>query len=106
MKRIAKKIWNGFISAWKWVFNQLKDRKNRIIFYIVFLAMSAPVWLSYILGIIFKNGWLISIGTTCFIFWQLPGTPFLVICVGITTGIRAILNKTIWKGVNINENKK
>ena len=93
-----RKVWwfikKAWISAFKWVKRELKDKVLRRIFYVVFLVMSAPVWLFYTLGIIFKNGWFVGVASGYLFFWNVvPATPFLGICLGITIGIRMTWNK-------------
>ena len=90
MKNKIKTLWHKFIQFFKFV---LKDRASRIIFIIVFLVLSSPIWLFYMLGIMFENGWLIGVASAYWLFWAGPFTPFIPLCLGITAGIRALLGK-------------
>ena len=93
VKAFFKKLWDKFKKLIKWVWTQLKDRTNLVIFIICFIVLSSEVWLTYILGIIFHNGWLIGVGTVCWAFWLGPFTPFLPICIALTLGVRKIYDK-------------
>ena len=77
----------------KWLWQQLKNPVNLIIFAVVVTVMYAPTWLCGILGIIFKNGVLISIASGYAAFWFAPFTPFWALAIGITLGIRKIIDK-------------
>lgn len=84
-----KKIKNLF----KWIFEQLKDKKNLIIFAIVTVILSSEVWIMYLLYFITGNAWFLGIGSACWAFWLAPATPFLPLCIAITIGIRKLLDK-------------
>lgn len=88
-----KKIKSFFVGLW----HDLKDWKTFILFLIVCLVIGAPVWVPLLLGIIFKNGWLISIAGAVEAFWLAPFTPFIPLCVTITFIIKKILNKIFKK---------
>lgn len=36
---------------------------------------------------------MFSIGSACWLFWLGPGTPFMVICIGLTIAIKGLFNK-------------
>lgn len=36
---------------------------------------------------------MMSVGSACWLFWAGPGTPFLVICIVITIGVKGLFNK-------------
>ena len=80
-------------KIWDWIKTNLKDKTTRWTFIIVYLVMTSEVWLCYILGIIFKNAWLIGIATASLAFWIAPATPLLPLCLGISIGIIAIIRK-------------
>ena len=85
------KIYNFFKKIWKFIISNLKDKLTFIIFIIVLIIFSSPITLGYILGIIFKNGWLIGIATTYLALWVGPGTPIFVIILLVTLGIRNLI---------------
>lgn len=87
-----KKLWHKLVHFFKFV---LKDKLSRWIFVIVYLLMSSPIWICYILEFIFKNGVFASVGTAYWLFWAGPFTPFIGVCLGITAGVRAIIDRII-----------
>lgn len=56
------------------------------------LVVSSEVWVCYLIYWLTGNAWFLGIGSACWLFWLGPGTPFTVLCVAITIGIKAILN--------------
>ena len=97
-KRFWKWVWYLIAFPFVWLFWNIRDFRTAIIFIIVFIVVSIEVWLPYLLGYIFYNNetfriTMFSIGSACWLFWLGPGTPFMVICIGITIGIKALFNK-------------
>lgn len=86
-------LWNKIVSVWKWVWKQLKDWHNLVIFVIVFLVVSCEVWVPYLIGVITGDGYWFAIGSACWAFWLAPFTPFLPLCIAITLGIRKLWDK-------------
>lgn len=92
-KRFWKWIWYFIAFPWVWVFYNIRDWRTAVVFSIVFLVLSSEVWVPYLLGIILSNSWLIGVGTACWLFWLGPGTPFMVICIILTIGVKSLWNK-------------
>lgn len=86
-------IWNKTRSFFKWLFGQLKDWHNAVIFAIVFIVMSSEVWVPYLLGFITGDAYWFGVGSVCWAFWLAPGTPFLTLCILITLGVRKLFDK-------------
>jgi hypothetical protein len=93
MKKISDWLVGLFENLWEFFKKTLKDRITRWVFVIVYLVMTSEVWLFYILGIIFKNGWLLGVASASLAFWLAPGTPLIPLCLGITAVIRTIIRK-------------
>ena len=74
-----------------WV--NIRDWRTAIIFVATVIVVSSEVWVMYLLYLITGNEWYLGIGSACWLFWLGPGTPFMVICIGITMGIKALINK-------------
>ena len=100
-KRFWKWVWFLIAFPWVWVFYNIRDWRTAIIFGIVFLALSSEVWVPYLLGVIFNNNWLLGVGTACWLFWLGPGTPFMVICIIVTIGVKTLWNKITGKKTNL-----
>lgn len=92
-KRFWRWVWFLLTYPFVWSWYNFRDWRTFVIFIIVMLVVGIEVWLPFILGIIFKNAWLIGIATVCEAFWLAPFTPFLPLCILITIGIKAWLNK-------------
>lgn len=84
----------GCLIVWRC---SMRDWRTFLIFAIVCLVISIEVWLPYLLGVITWgtdfSKWCFGIGSTLWLWWLLPGTPFLPLCIGITIGVKAIFNK-------------
>lgn len=92
--------WCGYFVAfpfvWTWV--NIRDWHTFVIFVTVFVIMSSEIWLPYLIGLIFWENEslriaMFSFGSACWVFWAMPMTPFLLICVFLTMAIKGIFNK-------------
>lgn len=97
-KRFWKWIFYWAVFPFVWIWVNIRDWRTALIFVVVFLLVSSEVWVPYLIGIIaFQNEPLritmFSVGSACWLFWLGPGTPFLVICIAITIGIKGLFNK-------------
>jgi hypothetical protein len=90
-----RKLWNKTKQLFKWLWQQLKDWRNLVIFCIVVVIVSCEVWVPYLLGIITGDAYWFGIGSICWAFWLAPFTPFLPLCIVITLGIRKIIDIVI-----------
>ena len=93
LKRFFKWVWYLIAFPWVWVFYNIRDWRTAVIFVITFLVLSSEVWVPYLLGFIFHNNWLLGVGSACWLFWLGPGTPFMVICIMCTIGVKSLFNK-------------
>ena len=98
IKRFFKRIWFWISFPFVWIFYNIRDWRTDIIFSLVFVILSSEVWCPYLIGFIcWENESLrhtmFGIGSACWLFWAGPGTPFLVICITITIGIKALFDK-------------
>lgn len=88
-------VWFYLSFPFKWILLNIRDIKTAIIFIIVLMVYSASVWVPYLVYFITKSPWWLAAGSTVWIFWLGPGTPFLILCIGTTIGIKAIINKIL-----------
>ena len=98
IKRFFKRIWFWISFPFVWIFYNIRDWRTAIIFSLVFVILSSEVWCPYLIGVIcWENEALrhtmFGAGSACWLFWAGPGTPFLVICITITIGIKALFDK-------------
>lgn len=106
-KRFFKLLGHYLSFPFIWMWNNLKDWRTFLIFGIVCAVISCEVWIPYLMGFITWgtdfSAWCFGIASTMWLWWLLPGTPFLPLCIAITIGIKALFNKIKTKKV---ENKK
>lgn len=92
-KRLLKWLWFWIVYPWKWLFLNIRDWRTALIFIIVMLVVSCEVWIPYLIWFITGSKWWLGIGSACWLFWLGPGTPFLIICIGLTILIKGLFNK-------------
>ena len=97
-KRFWGWVWYLIAFPWVWIITNIRDWRTAVIFVTVFITLSIEVWLPYLLALIFwsnetARNTLLGVGSACWLFWAGPGTPFLLICIFVTIGIKAIFNK-------------
>ena len=92
-KRFWKYVWFALTYVCVWCWKELRDWRTFLIFIIVQLIVGSEVWVPLILGLIFNNKGLLAFAGTMEAFWLLPGTPFIPICIAITIGIKALIDK-------------
>ena len=103
MKKFWQKIWQWIKAPFIWIKENIKDWRTVIIFIIVLIIVSSSVWIFLLLGLITGNAWFYGVAGAVFIWWQLPGSPFFILCIGITIGIKTLFNKIRRKRENKNE---
>ena len=95
--RFWKWVWYFISFPFKWLWLNIRDWRTVLIFAIVVLVVSCEVWIPYMIALITWGSTLskvmLGVGSTCWLVWLGPGTPFLIICIGITMGIKALFNK-------------
>ena len=107
LKRFWKWVVYYTIFPFKWLWTNIRDWKTFLIFAIVFVIASSEVWCPYLIGFICWNdevlrNTMFGVGSACWLFWLGPGTPFMVIVIGLTIGVKTIFNK-IAKKKGLNE---
>lgn len=107
LKRFWKWVVYYTIFPFKWLWTNIRDWKTFLIFAIVFVVVSSEVWCPYLIGFICWNdevlrNTMFGVGSACWLFWAGPFTPFMVIVIGLTIGIKTLFNK-IAKKKGLNE---
>ena len=97
-KRFWKWAWYLCAFPFLWIWVNIRDWRTALIFIFVALIVSSEVWVPYLIAVICWSNEpvrisMLSVGSACWLFWIGPGTPFLVICIGLTIGIKALFNK-------------
>ena len=103
-KKILKYFWEWAIMLFKFVWFNRHDKALMISCLISFVLVSSSVWLPALIAL-FTKGWVAMIGvaTTGIGIWNLPGTPFLLIVLGLGLANKAIYIKFI-KPINLRDN--
>lgn len=97
-KRFWGWVWYLIAFPWVWIYTNIRDWHTALIFVIVCAIVSCEVWIPYLIALIcwynepLRNT-MLGVGSGCWLFWAGPGTPFLLICIFITIGIKALFNK-------------
>lgn len=97
-KRFWKWVLYLIVFPFKWLWYNIRDWRTAVIFIITVVVVSSEVWVPYLLGFIFYANealriTMFSVGSACWLFWLGPGTPFIIICIGITIGVKEIFNR-------------
>ena len=98
LKRFFKWVLYLIVFPFKWLWYNIRDWRTAVIFIITVVVVSSEVWVPYLLGFIFYANealriTMFSVGSACWLFWLGPGTPFIIICIGITIGVKEIFNR-------------
>lgn len=102
----GKSILDRSISVFIYIWRECRDWKTLILFGLVALVVGSPVLVPLVLGIIFRNAWLIGIASAVEAFWLMPLTPFIPLCLGITFAIKGVLNKYVFSKLPKRKNRK
>lgn len=92
-KPLSQSIKEFFIGVWEWIKRELTDPWTFGVFLIVCAVVSSEVWVLYIIWFFTGNEWFFTTASTLWAIWWLPGIEFIPLCLGITVGIKAIINK-------------
>lgn len=100
-KRFWKRVWHLVSWPFKWLWAQCHDWRFLALFLIVMAVVSSEVWIFYLLALLSWGTdfgkWALGIGSTMWAFWLLPGTPFIPLCIAITMGLQAIIDKVKYR---------
>ena len=93
MRKFWQTIWKWLKAPFIWIKDNIKDWRTAVIFAIVLVVVSSSVWIFLLLGLTTGKAWFYGIASGVFIWWQFPGNPFFMLCIGITIGIKSLFNK-------------
>ena len=92
-----KKLFNWAITKIKeflrWIWQECKDWRTIVLLSVVILIVYSPVWGGYLLFWIFRWKWALILATACLAFWAGPFSPFFVLCVSITLGLKKLFRR-------------
>ena len=82
---------------WRWLWMACHDWRMVAIFVLWMAVVGCEVWMPFILGLLSPDpsfkAWMLSIAGTCEAFWLLPLTPFMPICIALTVGTKAVIDR-------------
>ncbi|MBQ8409431.1 MAG: hypothetical protein IJY39_11285 [Clostridia bacterium] len=93
MKKLFLKIKSTVVNFFKWVWRECKDWRTIALLALVCIVIGSPVWVGYLLGILFGWEWAIVAATVAWGFWMLPGAPYFALCVSVTLAIKRIYQR-------------
>ena len=93
MKRFFNWIKNKIVDFLRWIWQECKDWRTLVLLLFVIIVVYSPVWVGYLLFFIFKWKWALVFATAGLAFWVGPFSPFFVLCVSITLGIKKLVSQ-------------
>jgi len=93
MRKLYEKAKQKLINFIKWLWRECKDWHTIALLGVVCAVLGLPVWLGYLLFLIFGWEWAFIVATAMWAFWMMPGAPFFALSVSITLAIKRIYQK-------------
>lgn len=93
MKKLFLWAKEKIVEFLKWLWAECKDWHTIVLFVVVALAVSFPIWMGYIIFFIFRWDWALWVATGLWAFWLLPGAPFFTVTLVVTLAIKKIFEK-------------
>ena len=104
IKKILKYLWYWAIIIPCFIWENRHDKILMTSTLVSFIIVSATVWLPALISLL-TSGWkaALSVASSGLVIWNLPGTPFLLIVLGLGLANKAIYIKFI-KPINLRDN--
>lgn len=83
-----RKLWEKVKSFFRWILDECRDWRTVVLLIAVVAAVYSPVWVGYLLKLIFGWQWAAVMATAVLVFWAGPFTPFFPVCVALTLAIK------------------
>ncbi len=93
IKKIYNRIKQKTKNFLKWIWQECKDGRTLALLLVVITIVYSPVWLGYIMHWVFGWNWAGIVATAMLAFWAGPFSPFFVLCISITLGIKRLFEK-------------
>ncbi len=93
LKSLWKKVIFEVKRFFRYIWRECKDWRTIPILLVVMTIVYSPVWLCYLLYVLFGLNWCLAVATACLAFWAGPFTPFFPLCIAITCGIKRLIFK-------------
>lgn len=83
-----RKLWEKVKAFFRWILDECRDWRTVVLLIAVVAAVYSPVWVGYLLKLIFGWQWAAVMATVVLVFWAGPFTPFFPVCVALTLAIK------------------
>ncbi len=83
-----RKLWEKVKAFFRWIFDECRDWRTVVLLIAVIAVVYSPVWVGYLLKLIFGWKWAAVMATAVLVFWAGPFTPFFPICIALTLAIK------------------
>ena len=97
LRRFLKWVWLLLKWPWRWLWMACHDWRLMLIFAVWMAIVGCEVWVPLLIASLSPDKalrvWMLSIAGTCEAFWLGPGTPFMPLCIALTIGTKAIIDK-------------
>ena len=84
LRWIREKVRGFFL----WIWGECRDWRTVLLLLAVAAFVYSPVWVGYLLHLLFDWHWALVMATAVLVFWVGPFTPFIPICVALTLAIK------------------
>lgn len=89
LSKLRKKI----AAFFRWIWGECRDWRTVVLLLAVVAVVYSPVWVGYLLKLIFGWNWAAVMATAVLLFWAGPFTPFFPLCIAITLALKRWLEK-------------
>ena len=83
-----RKLWEKVKAFFRWILDECRDWRTVVLLIAVVATVYSPVWVGYLLKLIFGWHWASVMATAVLVFWAGPFTPFFPVCVALTLAIK------------------
>ena len=72
-----RKLWEKVKAFFRWILDECRDWRTVVLLIAVVAAVYSPVWVGYLLKLIFGWQWAAVMATAVLVFWAGPFYPVL-----------------------------
>ena len=82
------KLWEKVKAFFRWIWKECRDWRTVVLLIAVVAVVYSPVWVGYLLKLIFGWNWAAVMATAVLLFWAGPFTPLFPLCIALTLTIK------------------
>ena len=102
LKKLLNRLKRKLIRFIMWIIRECKNWQTILLLLIVATIIQIPTWGGLLLYFIFGWEWALAVGTIAAIFWAGPFSPFWVVCITVTLGIKKLIEKIFQRKIYLN----